>query len=74
MLWTVSLPKVPKPTSTASSSRPVRCFSVRVREAEGDNADKAGFQSKELIVKAGLTLGDVDQYPELDVTIDGADE
>ncbi|CAD6585523.1 MAG: ribose-5-phosphate isomerase rki1 [Tremellales sp. Tagirdzhanova-0007] len=33
-----------------------------------------GFQSKELIVKAGLTLGDVDQYPNLDVTIDGADE
>ena len=33
-----------------------------------------GFQSKELIIKAGLTLGDVDQYPNLDVTIDGADE
>ena len=35
---------------------------------------KAGFQSKELIIKAGLVLGDVDQYPYLDVTIDGADE
>ncbi|KAG9003852.1 ribose-5-phosphate isomerase rki1 [Tulasnella sp. JGI-2019a] len=33
-----------------------------------------GFQSKELIVKAGLTLGDIDQYTKLDVTIDGADE
>ncbi|MBW0477175.1 hypothetical protein O181_016890 [Austropuccinia psidii MF-1] len=33
-----------------------------------------GFQSKELIVKAGLNLGDVDQFPALDVTIDGADE
>ncbi|GFZ49048.1 Ribose-5-phosphate isomerase [Saitozyma sp. JCM 24511] len=33
-----------------------------------------GFQSKELIIKAGLVLGDVDQYPKLDVTIDGADE
>ncbi|KAF8314996.1 ribose-5-phosphate isomerase [Clavulina sp. PMI_390] len=33
-----------------------------------------GFQSKELIVKGGLTLGDVDQYPSIDVTIDGADE
>jgi len=33
-----------------------------------------GFQSKELIVKAGLSLGDVDQYPDIDVTIDGADE
>ncbi|KZS87073.1 ribose 5-phosphate isomerase [Sistotremastrum niveocremeum HHB9708] len=33
-----------------------------------------GFQSKELIVKGGLTLADIDQYTELDVTIDGADE
>lgn len=33
-----------------------------------------GFQSKELIVKSGLILGDVDQYPNIDVTIDGADE
>lgn len=34
----------------------------------------SGFQSKELIVKGGLSLGDVDQYPTIDVTIDGADE
>ncbi len=34
----------------------------------------AGFQSKELIVEAHLRLGDVDQYPTIDVTIDGADE
>jgi len=33
-----------------------------------------GFQSKELIVNGGLTLGDVDQYQVIDVTIDGADE
>ncbi|TIC10003.1 ribose-5-phosphate isomerase [Wallemia mellicola] len=33
-----------------------------------------GFQSKELIVKNNLVLGDVDQYPTIDVTIDGADE
>lgn len=33
-----------------------------------------GFQSKELIVEAHLRLGDVDQYPHIDVTIDGADE
>jgi len=32
------------------------------------------FQSKELIVSAGLKLGDVDQFPTIDVTIDGADE
>lgn len=34
----------------------------------------SGFQSKELIVSAQLGLGDVDQYPVIDVTIDGADE
>ncbi|KAG6373042.1 hypothetical protein JVT61DRAFT_7099 [Boletus reticuloceps] len=33
-----------------------------------------GFQSKELIIEAGLNLGDVDQYLTIDVTIDGADE
>ncbi|KAK7438077.1 ribose-5-phosphate isomerase rki1 [Stygiomarasmius scandens] len=33
-----------------------------------------GFQSKELIVTSGLVLGDVDQYPTIDVTLDGADE
>lgn len=33
-----------------------------------------GFQSKELIINAGLNLGDVDQHVRLDVTIDGADE
>ncbi|KZV62237.1 ribose-5-phosphate isomerase [Peniophora sp. CONT] len=48
--------------------------------SQGHNLNKTrvfiptGFQSKELIVKAGLRLGDVDQYPTLDVTIDGADE
>ncbi|KAE8219356.1 hypothetical protein CF319_g6932 [Tilletia indica] len=33
-----------------------------------------GFQSRELIIKAGLRLGDVDSFPHIDVTIDGADE
>ncbi|KAI0051536.1 ribose-5-phosphate isomerase [Auriscalpium vulgare] len=33
-----------------------------------------GFQSQQLIVNAGLRLGDIDQFPVLDVTIDGADE
>ncbi|EOR02065.1 Glucosamine--fructose-6-phosphate aminotransferase [Wallemia ichthyophaga EXF-994] len=32
------------------------------------------FQAKELIVSNGLALGDVDQYPVIDVDIDGADE
>ncbi|TFK60657.1 ribose-5-phosphate isomerase [Pluteus cervinus] len=34
----------------------------------------SGFQSKELIVESRLNLGDVDQYPVIDVTLDGADE
>ncbi|KAF8754507.1 Ribose 5-phosphate isomerase A (phosphoriboisomerase A) [Rhizoctonia solani] len=47
---------------------------------QGDKLNKnrvfipTGFQSKELIVRGGLKLGDVDQYPTIDVTIDGADE
>ncbi|KAI9305182.1 ribose-5-phosphate isomerase [Cunninghamella echinulata] len=32
------------------------------------------FQSKLLIIDGGLTLGSIEQYPEIDVTIDGADE
>ncbi|RHZ89893.1 hypothetical protein Glove_9g98 [Diversispora epigaea] len=32
------------------------------------------FQSRQLIVDNGLNLGDVDQYPAIDITIDGADE
>jgi len=49
-----------------------------VAQGEELNRDRVflptGFQSKELIVKANLRLGDVDQYPTIDVTIDGADE
>ncbi|TDL20521.1 ribose 5-phosphate isomerase [Rickenella mellea] len=49
-----------------------------VAQGEDLNRDRVfiptGFQSKELIVKANLRLGDVDQYPTIDVTIDGADE
>jgi ribose 5-phosphate isomerase A len=33
-----------------------------------------GFQSKALITESGLTLGDLESYPRIDVTIDGADE
>ncbi|GBE84195.1 Ribose-5-phosphate isomerase [Sparassis crispa] len=48
--------------------------------AQGSEVNKdrvfipTGFQSKELIVEAHLRLGDIDQYPTIDVTIDGADE
>ncbi|SCU97280.1 LAMI_0F09494g1_1 [Lachancea mirantina] len=33
-----------------------------------------GFQSKELILTNGLTLGSIDQYPSIDIVFDGADE
>ncbi|UZJ52330.1 hypothetical protein CBS101457_001650 [Exobasidium rhododendri] len=33
-----------------------------------------GFQSKELIIRGGLRLGDIDAFTEVDVAIDGADE
>ncbi|KAH3677622.1 hypothetical protein WICMUC_001725 [Wickerhamomyces mucosus] len=33
-----------------------------------------GFQSKNLILDNGLLLGSIEQYPELDITFDGADE
>ncbi|KAI0367294.1 ribose 5-phosphate isomerase [Pilatotrama ljubarskyi] len=49
-----------------------------VSQGKAVNKDRVfiptGFQSKELIVNAQLLLGDVDQYPVIDVTIDGADE
>jgi len=49
-----------------------------VQQGKEVNKDRVfiptGFQSKQLIVQAGLNLGDVDQYPTIDVTIDGADE
>ncbi|QEE15488.1 ribose 5-phosphate isomerase A [Promethearchaeum syntrophicum] len=32
------------------------------------------FQSTQLIVNGGLTLGDLSQFPKIDVDIDGADE
>ncbi|KAF8983429.1 ribose-5-phosphate isomerase rki1 [Entomortierella lignicola] len=32
------------------------------------------FQSRGLLLDGGLNVGDVDQYPNIDVTIDGADE
>ena len=34
----------------------------------------SSFQSQQLIVKNGLTLVTLDQYPEIDLDIDGADE
>ena len=34
----------------------------------------SSFQAKQLIVENGLTLGSLDQYPEVEITFDGADE
>lgn len=48
--------------------------------SQGEQANQSrvfiptGFQSKQLIVDAGLHLADLDVFPEIDVTIDGADE
>lgn len=64
-------PRVSRPTKPESSSPPVRLDLPHPRTSL---MIPTGFQSKELIIKAGLVLGDVDQYPYLDVTIDGADE
>lgn len=33
-----------------------------------------GFQLKQLIIDNGLSLGTIEQYPELDIAFDGADE
>jgi len=49
-----------------------------IQQGEERNRDRVflptGFQSQELITQGGLRLGDITQYSELDVTIDGADE
>lgn len=49
-----------------------------LQQGEERNKDRiflpTGFQSQQLITLSGLRLGDISQYLELDVTIDGADE
>ncbi|RKP38212.1 ribose-5-phosphate isomerase-like protein [Dimargaris cristalligena] len=32
------------------------------------------FQSRQLLIEAGFRVGDLDEFPQVDVTIDGADE
>ena len=48
--------------------------SVTLRTSSTTITLSPGFQSKELIITSGLSLGDVDQFPTIDVTVDGADE
>jgi len=67
-----SLPKVLRLTGTGFSSQLVSLEPTQHPFLTRPVA--SGFQSKELIVAANLRLGDVDQYPVIDVTIDGADE
>lgn len=64
------------PTRTGGECSSQRSCQTCVAEmrCSGFRYVPTGFQSKELIVKAGLNLGDVDQFPNIDVTIDGADE
>jgi Ribose 5-phosphate isomerase A (phosphoriboisomerase A) len=49
-----------------------------LQQGEERNKDRVflptGFQSQQLITHSGLRLGDITQYSQLDVTIDGADE
>lgn len=54
---------------------------VYVAERIGQLANKneficipTGFQSTQLIIDNGLTLGTIEQYPNLDIAFDGADE
>jgi ribose 5-phosphate isomerase A len=72
MSWRGSCSREQQSTRGASSSQLVRLF-FEIREWIVEPLS-LGFQSKQLIVDAGLGLGDVDQYPTIDVTLDGADE
>ncbi|CAN3374216.1 ribose-5-phosphate isomerase [Diutina rugosa] len=54
---------------------------VYVAERLGQNPNKkqfvcvpTGFQSKNLIIENGLTLGSIEQFPDVDIAFDGADE
>lgn len=53
---------------------------VYVAERVGQLASKeivcipTGFQSKQLILANKLTLGSIEEFPEIDITFDGADE
>ncbi|KAH3663710.1 hypothetical protein OGAPHI_005111 [Ogataea philodendri] len=54
---------------------------VYVAERVGQSTNKekfvcipTGFQSKQLIIDNGLHLGSPEQYPEIDIAFDGADE
>ncbi|ODV83939.1 hypothetical protein CANARDRAFT_208854 [[Candida] arabinofermentans NRRL YB-2248] len=54
---------------------------VYVAERVGQNVNKkefvcipTGFQSKQLIIDNGLRLGSIEEYPEIDIAFDGADE
>lgn len=73
-----------QPIPLLVSSLPVHAhakFSLCLNPAQRVRAENlsvvcvpTGFQAQQLIVENGLTLTSLDQCPELDVCIDGADE
>lgn len=48
----------------------------RIGQLAGDHVIciPTGFQSKQLIIDNGLRLGTIEQYPQIDIAFDGADE
>lgn len=71
-----NFPKNPKVIGVGSGSTV-----VYVAERLGQLTNKAdfvciptGFQLKQLIISNGLNLGTIEQFPEVDVAFDGADE
>ena len=74
----IQMVDVPKIIGIGSGSTVPYVVERIVQQGKEANKERVfiptGFQSKQLIVQAGLNLGDVDQYPTIDVTLDGADE
>lgn len=46
----------------------------KLKDKESFVCIPTGFQAKQLIIDNGLRLGSIEQYPEVDVSFDGADE
>lgn len=71
-----NFPKTPRVIGVGSGSTV-----VYVAERLGQLPNKSdfvciptGFQLKQLIIENGLNLGTIEQYPEIDIAFDGADE
>lgn len=71
-----TFPAAPKVVGVGSGSTVI--FAVE-RIGQLPNKDQfvcvpTGFQSKQLILSNGLRLGSIEEYPEIDIAYDGADE